>query len=146
MTLNSEGKGIDRYVFEMSTLQSFEEGLAPPVQLDSGSDLKGKGKSKAEDHDIEMDRMVGEAIDDDADDGEALQRYRMKRLEQEQLRRIHSTKDRPRFSGLIALTTDVEALLRAMLLKISVSRANLPLPDPGNERQFFFLSILDSFG
>ena len=143
MTLNSEGKGIDRYVFEMSMLQPFEEGLVRPLDLDVGSDMKGKGKGRATDHDIGTDVMGGGAREyndgnNDLDDDEPLQRCRMRLLEQEQQRRIQSTKDRPRFSGLMALTTDVEALLRAMLLKISVSRVNLPSSDSGKEKQFVF--------
>ncbi|GJJ72241.1 mitotic spindle assembly checkpoint protein MAD2B [Entomortierella parvispora] len=146
VTLNSEGKGIDRYVFEMSMFQSFEEGLIPSLELDAGNDLNrkgtGKGKGRAIDQDVDMDGMRG--IDGNVQDrgsgnndgDELLQQrskaYRIRLLEQERQRRVQIAEDRPRFSGLMTLTTDVEALFRSILLKISVSRPDLPSSDSDN--------------
>ncbi|KAG0055858.1 hypothetical protein BGZ83_007147 [Gryganskiella cystojenkinii] len=112
-------------------------------------DITGKGKGRAinQDLDTSMDwkedsggHRYAYGSDNGGNDEEPLKRnsiaHRMRLQEQEQQHRIQSAKDRPRFGGLMTLTADVEALLRAMLLKISVSRADLPLTSSDEELSF----------
>ncbi|KAF8961207.1 MAD2 mitotic arrest deficient-like 2, partial [Entomortierella lignicola] len=132
VTLDPAGKALDRFVFEMSMLKPFEDSILRDLyQNRSVNDQIDKGKNKAtEESNKDYEVYEGGFVGDDNegghvnDDDEPLHRTTAReRLDkhynnQQQFRPQHDQYEGPRFGGMIALTTDVEMLFRAMLLKI----------------------------
>ncbi|KAF9959233.1 MAD2 mitotic arrest deficient-like 2 [Mortierella alpina] len=156
VTLDPTAKAIDRFVFEMSVLRSFEERLISDATShraltdDHRSEEhqptkqrkldKGKGRAidddrlESEGTNIEEDRVNLEEAkeEDNDDDDEPL--YRMTAQErsakqQRLLQQQHQQqqhRENFKLGSTIALTTDLELLFRSMLLKISVQESTLP--------------------
>ncbi|KAF9179422.1 hypothetical protein BGZ50_006950 [Haplosporangium sp. Z 11] len=144
VTLDPMEKAIDRFVFETSVMRPFEErlqGQGDRDQLPAAATIMNKGKDRAvEDMQPRSDRSDREETDspddhaEDEEDGEeplhrisALEKAN-RQLQQHQQRELQDrqlTREGPKFGRTIALTTDLEMMLRAMLLKISVCNTDL---------------------
>ncbi|KAG0203037.1 MAD2 mitotic arrest deficient-like 2 [Mortierella sp. GBA30] len=175
VTLDPSANAIDRFVFEMSMLRSFEERLlnstrttgmpshdstSPNINNNNKNDDdeyrpkhqkldKGKGRAVNGDQDnrpsthlsvLRNDRIetggteslndhVGAQEETEGDEGDeplyrSMHHQRHRRAQQQ-------SKEGPKLGSTIALTTDLEVLLRAMLLKMSVCDSYLPplVPD-----------------
>ncbi|KAF9162264.1 MAD2 mitotic arrest deficient-like 2 [Mortierella sp. AD011] len=161
VTLNPEGKALDRFVFEMSMLRPFDDNILSNLDQfrnDSGT-TNGridKGKHKAieelsKNHSIYGAESSGSDHETrygyDGDD-EPLQRTTARERLQRQSNHqqfhpqhdhLHSgfsapnKRDGPRFGAMMTLTTDVETMFRAMLLKISICDSYLKPPPQGNK-------------
>ncbi|KAF8940991.1 hypothetical protein BGZ58_003413 [Dissophora ornata] len=141
VTLNPAGKAIDRFVFEMSMLRAFEERLftgngpqgdnATKGRVDKGKgraiedrqDIRNRGGG-ADGTDSYIDRQFEES-EDIAEDEETLYRTSVvdrihRQQQQQQQQNSETTRAGTGFEGIMQLTTDIEMMLRAMLLKISV--------------------------
>ncbi|KAI1309319.1 hypothetical protein EDD11_004102 [Mortierella claussenii] len=148
VTLDSTGQAMDRFVFEMSIFRPFQDQillLRPPTSLPSNKIDKGKGKAmddptrpnnESEERDDDDDDDNDDNDDDDDDDDEPLYRTSL----QNRLAGDRSSPG-PRLGAMMTMTTNVETLLRAMLLKISICDSYLkPLSD---EQDYSFTVVLE---
>ncbi|KAG0099488.1 MAD2 mitotic arrest deficient-like 2 [Podila epicladia] len=145
VTLDSSKRAVDRFVFETSVFHPFHDEKGDPAD-DPASDLarvdKGKGKALEEyDHQHENDTqgyLQDEVMNEDEED-EPLHRIRPE--DREKRRRVDTTypslaiysrdagaegQGAARANGTVVLNTDLETMLRAMLLKISICDSYLP--------------------
>ncbi|KAG0350041.1 hypothetical protein BG005_010421 [Podila minutissima] len=145
VTLDSSKRAVDRFVFETSVFRPFHDENDGPAD-DSASDPapvdKGKGKVIDEyDHQHENDHqgcLQDEFMEEDEED-EPLHRTRPE--DREKRRRVDTAysslamysrdasaegQGAARANGIVALDTDLETLLRAILLKISICDSYLP--------------------
>lgn len=143
VTLDSSQRAVDRFVFETSVFRPFHDEHDNPAD-DTAPNLtrvdKGKGKMPDEyDHQHEDDHqghLQDEFMDEDEDD-EPLHRTRPE--DREKRRRVDTTcpslamysrgaegQGTARVNSTVVLNTDLETMLRAMLLKISICDSYLP--------------------
>ncbi|KAG0251184.1 hypothetical protein BG011_007797, partial [Mortierella polycephala] len=145
VTLGPMAKAIDRFVFETSVIKPFEERLQgqedrdqQPVTvtaMDKGKDRAIEDiPSRSDKSDREGSDSHDDHVEDDEDDEEPLHRISalekasielQQQYQQRELQGRHPAKEGPRFGRKIVLTTDLEMMLRAMLLKISVCNTDL---------------------
>lgn len=148
MTLDSSKRAVDRFVFETSVFRPFHDEPSDTDANDSTLDVarvdKGKGKAVDEyEYQQEDDeRPRDEDMDEDEDDEplrKTLPEDRGKRRRMENYNPSLAMYSRgaegqgARVNGTVVLNTDLEAMLRAMLLKISICDSYLPPLSQGKE-------------
>ncbi|KFH66166.1 hypothetical protein MVEG_08267 [Podila verticillata NRRL 6337] len=141
VTLDSSKRAVDRFVFETNVFRPFHDEQsntnAHDSTLDAAREDKGKGKAVDEyDYQHEDDeRLRDEDMDEDEDD-EPLHKTRPEGREKRRQMDIYNPSlamysrgaegQGARVNGTVVLNTDLEAMLRAMLLKISICDSYLP--------------------
>lgn len=149
MTLDSSKRAVERFVFETNVFRPFHDEQSNTNAHDSTLDAarvdKGKGKAVDEyDYQHEDDeRLRDEDMDEDEDD-EPLHKTRPEGWEKRHQMDSYNPslamysrgaeRQGARVNGTVILNTDLEAMLRAMLLKISICDSYLPPLGQGKEK------------
>ncbi|KAF9376510.1 MAD2 mitotic arrest deficient-like 2 [Podila verticillata] len=141
VTLDSSKRAVDRFVFETNVFRPFHDEQSNTNAHDSTLDAarvdKGKGKAVDEyDYQHEDDEHLRDEDMDEDEDDEPLHKTRPEGWEKRHQMDSYNPslamysrgaeRQGARVNGTVILNTDLEAMLRAMLLKISICDSYLP--------------------